>query len=125
MPTGFQILDIQQQDQAVIAVLPMSRVLGRKVGSLVDADLDLLAKLQANVVILDLRQVEFIDGLFFSRILQFKKALDASSGHLSLCVGGKLRETIEILQFDRLFKIIDHVSDGDSQVPSRPWHPSP
>lgn len=122
MPTGFQILDIQQQNQAVIAVLPMSRVLGRKVGSLLDADLDLLAKLQTNVVILDLRQVEFIDDSFFSRILPFKKALDSSSGQLSLCVGGKLKETVEILKFDRLFTIIDHV---DSQMPSRPWHPSP
>lgn len=125
MPSSFQILEIQRQDHAVIAMLPMSRVLGRAVGSLLDADLDLIARLQANVVILDLRQVDFIDGSFFSRILQFKKALDSSSGHLSLRVGGKLRKTIEILQFDRLFKIIDHVSDGDSQMPSRPRHPSP
>lgn len=124
MPTGFHILEIHQQDHALIAVLPMSRMMGQDVGSLLDADFDLLAKAQASVVILDLRQLKFADSHFLFRILRFKKALDSSSGDLSLCVAGNLKEVLRVSKLDRWFKIIDHINDGNSQIPDRPPHQS-
>ena len=57
MSTNFEILNVHKQGHKLIAVLPLSRVLGHDLGSALDEDFHRLVEEDCSAVVLDIRPV--------------------------------------------------------------------
>jgi anti-anti-sigma regulatory factor len=102
----YRILEVSWREDRVVAVLPLARVLGNEMSQALREDYCRLAESSAKSVELDLRAVEFIDGTFFSRLLELRKALVQKSVSLQLRVSAKLMETMVITRLDKVLETL-------------------
>lgn len=114
MTATYKVLDVHQRLDEVIAVLPIAHVVGEAFRLRLDADFDQLVTERCNAVILDLRQVEKIDGSFIARLLRIRKALEDSSVRLSVCIAGDLKEIVRVLDLGQLIEIVDNIGEDVS-----------
>ena len=77
--------------------------MGNDQGELLRQDYQQLAATGSASVELDLRSVNFIDGRFFVRLLELRRALQERSIGLALLPSANLSDVLRITRLDRLF----------------------
>ncbi len=113
MTGDFRILQVQQSDGYVQAVLPPHESLEQKTRESLFADFERLTSLQASSIQLDLQSVTFLDGSVPGRLVQFANTLSKSGCKLTVLVNSDIRELFRSLQLDRLFTIPGSSPRGD------------
>ena len=110
MNTGFRFFEIRKIDEKVVATClkyPIGDAGGE--GDLLDNEIDALLQLEFESFVLDLRQVEKVDGgRFANRMMRIYKSLDAlKSLRLKVCLNDTLQELFELTGFDKIFDIVE------------------
>jgi anti-anti-sigma regulatory factor len=112
MDAGYKILEVSSNGQTAVAMLPLSHVSGYELSQTLREDYVRLAASAPESVELDLRTVEFIDGSFFSRVVELRKALQQRSASLKIRVSANLKEIIELTKLNR---VLDVLGSSDCQ----------
>ena len=105
MDGGYRLLKIRQEGDAMIAILPLSRMLGNDLSQTLREDCQRLVQHASFSIVLDLRQVEFIDGSFFTRVLELWRGLKARSIPLTVWLSPGLAEVARITKLDQLLEV--------------------
>ena len=112
MIAGYRILQTLQHDDLIIAALPFSKILGNEFNQSLDEDYERLIQQASRRVVLDLRQVEFIDGSFFTKLLELRRGLIERSIRLTVQMSPDLAEVARVTKLDQLLEVV--VSDGST-----------
>lgn len=105
MAGGYRVLEIRREGDALIALLPLSKMLGNESSQRLREDCQRLVRHASCSVVLDLRQVEFIDGSFFTRVLELRRGLTERSVRLTVRLSPGLAEVARITKLDQLLEV--------------------
>ena len=105
MDQVYEILEVGIVGRRLTAVLPLAQVLGHELSQSLRADYDRLAESPCELVELDLRQVEHVDGTCFSRLLELRGSLERRSISLEIRVSENLMQIIRFTKLDRLLRV--------------------
>lgn len=105
MDIGFQLLSVKQTGDVLIAQLPLSTLVGGELSQALKEDFQRIVQQAPRSIVLDLRQVEFIDGTFFSWLLMLLKSLEERSIRLTVQLSPRLAEVARILKMDQILEL--------------------
>lgn len=107
MDGGYRLLEIRQEGDAIVALLPHSKIFGNVLSQALLEDCQRLVQRASGSVLLDLRQVEIIDGSFFTRVLQLWRGLKDRSIRLTVQLSPVLAEVARTTKLDQILEITD------------------
>lgn len=96
----------------MIAVLPLSTILGHDLSQALRWDFERLVPCAPDSILLNFRQVEFIDGSFFCRVLELRRELQEHSFGLTVQLSPSLAEVARVTKLDQLLEL-DRPLDGN------------
>jgi anti-anti-sigma regulatory factor len=108
------MLDVHRRGAAMIALVSAPSFQSVELNKALGADFDRLSQEPCELVVLDLRTVEFFPAAFISRIVKLSQLLKARAIPLRICAPAALRDVLRVSRLDRLFEIADNYDDlGD------------
>lgn len=106
MAIDFRLLKVTQTANEMVAVAPVSKLIGAELNELLHEDLQRIVQHATGPVVLDLHDVTSIDRWFFSRLLELQKSLKQRSIRLTIRVSPELAEAAMITKMDQILEIV-------------------
>ena len=107
MDGGYRLLRIRQEGDSLIACLPLSKMVGNDLSQALREDFQRLIQHASGSIVIDLRQVLFVDGSFFTQIMELWRGLKDRSIRLAFQLSPGLMEVARATKLDRLLELSD------------------